>query len=430
MPHIPLNRVARRGAGLALAVAAAFAGGCGGLDKVRSKSYSAVRSIITSSYHDPEAETKMARGEQLFAAGQYQEAEESFADVADNTYNPVLLAEKARYMEAESLRMQGKLHEAIAHYHRQLQDFPTGPYREPACTHIYDIAYGWLESGTLADIEADLAGESPSFLTQVANSVPNPADKSRPTIDSEGEALKYLEVAHTHDLTGPTADKALFWCGYVHFYRGRYEDADYFFSQLVEMHKDSVLWEEALKMAVIAKNNSTGGSVYDSSKASEALQLVHHAEAAVPEFNSDAEKSAWLTRQKMAVRLQLAEKDFQMAQYYERTDHPASAYFYYELVTRRYPGTKLAEAAQGRMSALEVVRQEREAEGPTELIDQSRGLPVGLPPTSGIGRHAGGPVSRRQGEERGQGPECRPHPLSSPCPHFPCPLFFRHRAVP
>ena len=395
MPHVPLNRVARRGAGLALAVAAAFAGGCGGLDKVRSKSYSAVRSIITSSYHDADAEAKMARGEGLFAAGQYEDAQAAFADVADNTYNPVLLAEKARYMEGESLRMQGNLHEAIAHYHRQLQDFPTGPYREAACTNIYDIAYGWLETGTLAAIEADLKaqkeGTSVPVWDRVARTLPDPSDKSRPTVDGEGEALKYLEIAHTHDVTGPTADKALFWCGYVHFYRGRYEEADYFFSQLVEMHKDSKLWEEALKFAVIAKNNSTGGSVYDSSKASEALQLVHHAEAAVPEYSSQPEKAAWLTRQKMAVRLQLAEKDFQMAQYYERTDHPASAYFYYELVTRRYPGTKLAEAAQGRMTGLEVLRREREASGPTELIDQSRGLPVGLPPSSGLG---GMPIGR------------------------------------
>jgi tetratricopeptide (TPR) repeat protein len=334
--------------------------GCTSLEKLRGKSYSAVRSIITSSYHDPEADSKMMMAESLFEQGRYKEAQALFADIADNTYNPVLMAEKARYYEAECLRLQGKLHKAVAHYHRQLQDFPTGPYREKACTHIYNIAYGWLESGTLAEIEADLAGTKKSWWKKFPNLLPNPVDDSKPLVDVEGEALKYLEVAHTHDLTGPTADKALFWSGYIHFYRGRYEEADYFFSQLVEMHKQSPLWEEALKLAVIAKNQSTGGAVYDSQKASEALQLVHHAEAAVPAYVQDPEKTAWLNRQKVAVRMQLAQKDYEMARYYERTAHPASAYFYYELVTRRYPGTKFEALARQRMAALEQVRQDQE----------------------------------------------------------------------
>lgn len=377
MPEVRANRVVSARVGLILTVVTAFSGGCDGLKSFRNKSYSAVRSIITDSYHDPEAEAKMATAEQLFAEGRYQEAQAAFADIADNTYNPVLMAEKARYMESECLRLRGKLSEAVAHYHRQLQDFPTGPYRERACTQIYDIAYKWLEEGTLADIEAEMNGTKLPWYERLTKTLPNPTDGTRPTFDGEGEALKYLEITHTHDLTGPTADKALFWCGYVHFYRGRFEDADYFFSQLVEMHKESPLWEESLKLAVIAKNNSTGGSVYDSSKASEALQLVHHAEAAVPEFNKNIEKSAWLNRQKLAVRMQLAEKDFQMAQYYERTNHLPSAYFYYELVTRRYPGTKLAEEAQQRMLALDQVRAERslaeasgQAANPLESIRQ------------------------------------------------------------
>ena len=347
---------------LLLVSLAGLSSGCSSMERLRGKSYAAVRSIITSSYHDPEAETKMMMAESLFEQGRYKEAQATFADIADNTYNPVLMAEKARFLEAECLRLQGKLHKAVTHYHRQLQDFPTGPYREKACTQIYNIAYGWLERGTLADIEADLAGKKKAWWTKFPSLMPNPVDDSQPLVDVEGEALKYLEVAHTHDLTGPTADKALFWSGYIHFYRGRYEEADYFFSQLVEMHKQSPLWEEALKLAVIAKNNSTGGAVYDSQKASEALQLVHHAEASVPAYVQDQEKAAWLNRQKVAVRMQLAQKDYEMARYYERTAHPASAYFYYELVTRRYPGTKFEALARERMAALEQIRQQRERE--------------------------------------------------------------------
>ena len=347
--------------GVLVAAFGLFATGCQTFSKIQDKTYNSMRSLITSSYHDPDPEGKMAKAQALFEQQQYKQAQAIFGDVADNTYNPVLLAEQARYMEAECLRLEGKLFEAEAHYNRMLKDFPAGAYRERACGRMYDIAYGWLKESTLNQIERESSGVQVAWWEKMPG-LPNFLDNSKPMLDQEGEALKYLESVHTHDLTGPTADKSLFWCGYVHFYRGRYEEADHFFSQLVELHKDSPLWNEALKLAVIAKNNSTGGSVYDTTKASEALQLVHHAEATVPEYAKNPDKGAWLTRQKMAVRMQLAEKDFKTAQYYERTLHPASAYFYYELVTRRYPGTKYAEESLVRLEALKVVKAQVDAD--------------------------------------------------------------------
>ena len=68
---------------------------------------------------------------------------------------------------------------------------------------------------------------------------------------------------------------------------------------------------------------------------------------------ADEKKSAWLTRQKMAVRMQLAEKDFQTAEYYERTGRAPSAYFCYEVICRRYPGTKYSDLAKLRMEAID-----------------------------------------------------------------------------
>lgn len=370
----------------ALCAAVAASAGCQTMGQLKDSTYTAMRSMLTSSYHDPDAEAKMARAEELYGKGNYRAAQDIFADLADNTYNPVLLAEKARYMEAECLRQRRHFTDAVATYNRQLMDFPAGAYRERACARMYDIAYKeWLEKDVLAEIDAEQAGKLPPWWQRVR--LPDPFDPTRPLFDTEGEALRALENAHTHDMGGPNADKALFWCGYVHFYRGRFEDADHFFSQLVEMHKDSKLRPAALEMAIIAKNNSTGGAVYDSQKAAEALQLVHHAEAADPEhYVKDENKAQWLTRQKMAVRLQLAEKDFRTAEYYERTGHPASAYFYYELVCRRYPGTKYSDLAKARIGELEKVRQQMEREkanprppGTVDLIRQEWDRLVGKP---------------------------------------------------
>ena len=332
--------------------------GCQTFKSVKAKTYETARSIVTSSYDDPNVESKMAEGERLHEAGQFGAARKIFNELAGNTLNPELLSEKARFLEADCYRNERKLPDAADTYHKMLIDHSSGPYRERACQEIFKIADYWLDD-TRAEIQAAQEGENvfKRRMTRLFR-----VDRSKPNMDIEGRALQALEHVHTNDITGPLADKALFWSGYVNFYRGRYEEADQNFSMLIEMHKDSPLRPTATELAIISKNNSTGGAVYDGQKAAEALQMVHHAEASMPEFSSE-EKSGFLTRQKLAIRMQQAEKDYKTAEYYEQTRHPGSAYFYYEIVRRRYPGTKYSDLATARMDQIRS-RAEADAAAP------------------------------------------------------------------
>jgi hypothetical protein len=144
----------------------------------------------------------------------------------------------------------------------------------------------------------------------------------------------------------------------VNFVRGNFTEADHFFSTLVEMHKESPLRPQAMAYAIQAKNNATGGAEYDGRKCAEALQLVYVAEATLPELTQTPEMADKLTRAKFAIRYQQAEKDFRMADYYERTGHPGSAVFYYELVRRRYAGTRYSELAGDRKEHLIALMKE------------------------------------------------------------------------
>jgi TolA-binding protein len=45
--------------------------------------------------------------------------------------------------------------------------------------------------------------------------------------------------------------------------------------------------------------------------------------------------------------------EFKMAEFYHQTGHPGSAAFYYELVSRRYPGTSIAQKAKERLEQLQ-----------------------------------------------------------------------------
>jgi len=348
------------------AIAIAFAGGCTapGADKSKSwskKVKSAMQSQLSDSYHDDESDAKLARAEAMFTKGEFEPAQQIFAELAVNTYNPAAMIERSRFMEGECLRSRGRLPTAVDAYNRLLQDFPAGVYSERAAGHMYAIAEGWMKD-VIADIESKEKGGR-SWAQRFK--LPNPSDKSKPLVDGEGELTKTLENVVNGCPTAPFADKAMFWCGYLHFIRGRFEDSDHFFSQLVEIHKDSPLRQEALKYAVMAKNNSTGGAVYDGQKSAEALQLVHHMEATDPKYIQDTDKAGWLTRQKMAIRIQQAQKDFEQAEYYKRTNHLGPAFFYYEMVMRRYPGTKYSDKAKERIVELEQVKKTRETEKAT-----------------------------------------------------------------
>jgi outer membrane protein assembly factor BamD (BamD/ComL family) len=172
------------------------------------------------------------------------------------------------------------------------------------------------------------------------------------------------------------ADKALFLEGSVKFYRGDFKDADHCYSQLVEMHRNSPLAPQALELAIVSKQLATGGPDYDGRKLVEARKLIDVALRNYPDLIRD--KSAFLNRQLASISFQQAAKDFNTAEFYRRTGHPCSAYFCYEIVRRRYPGTKYYDMATQRMTEL---REKVEKEKGKELAAAGQGVaPAGTMP--------------------------------------------------
>lgn len=353
----------RRAVSLAVLLLASAGVGCNGTGSKSKKSftdraYDTVRSFVTTSYHDPEAEAKLTQADELFAAANYADAQATYGELAENTYNSASVVEKARFMEGECLRMRNRLPQAVSAYNRLLKDFNVGTYTEQSARRMADIAKRWLEEA-MADIEKSESGGSWVRLPKL----PNAFDTTRPFIDGEGELVKTLENIATNAPFSSVADWSLFWAGYLHYARRRFDEADHMFSQLAEFHKDSPYRAEALKYAILSKNNSTGGAPYDGTKAAEALQLANHVEATDPEYRNDATKSGFLLKQKMAIRYQQAERDFEMGEYYMRTKRPGSAFFYYDLVTRRYAGSEFAKKSEARLREIEGIRKQRAADG-------------------------------------------------------------------
>ncbi len=299
-----------------------------------------------------EMDPRLLDAEEFYRLEAYQRAADIFHAVAEDTKNPPLIAEKARFMEGEAKKQIGDLVDAMSTYNRLLQDFSFGVYREQAVARMYGIALYWLEdTWTQLDMEKEKeAGKRwyvPSNFLHFEN--------AKPTFDEESHAVHMLEQVYYNDPTGPYADKALFIVGYVNFCRGHWREADQFLTELVRMEdrhgKRTKLRDQAWEMVIIAKQNCTGGPEYDGRKNAEAIKVIQQAQATSPKFASD--HGDWVASQLGRIRLQQAEKDYSLAEYYRKTGHPASAWFYYELVRRRYIDTPQHEMAVARMKELQ-----------------------------------------------------------------------------
>lgn len=309
----------------------------------------------------------MAEAEAAFQEQNYKKAGKLFGKVADDTANPPLVAEKARFHEAECHRLLKNYPDAMATYNKLLTDFQFGVYREQAVGRVFSIADYWLED---TRAQMDKEKEKAEGKRWFVGSNFMHFDKTKPTFDEEGHALKALENVYFNDPTGPYAELALYWAGYVHFCRFNFKEADQLLTQMLEvaernppkteeMRKQR---ERAFELAILAKNNATGGPHYDGRKAAEALQLIQRMKMTEPEFANS--RGEFLDKQMKMIRYQQAEKDYEIAEFYRRTGKAPAAWFYYELVRRRYHGTEFYDKAVARMKEIhgDLLAQESKSE--------------------------------------------------------------------
>jgi outer membrane protein assembly factor BamD (BamD/ComL family) len=282
---------------------------------------------------------------ELFRQERYSEAERIYDHIASRKRYAPELVQEAMYYRAECLRLQGQYPKAVDVYSSLLEKFNHlhTPYREQAVRHIYDIANYWLDD-TRAEMKAAEAGKGDIAWANFVH-----FQRSKPLLDEEGRAVQALERVNMYDPTGPLAAHALFLCGAVNLYRENYEEADHYFTRIYKQHNKSDLTAKAVELAIFAKQMSTGGPDYDGRRVAEARELV---QAAFTYDELARHKKDFLMRQLVGINLQQAAKDYSQAEFYRRTGHEPSAYFYYEMVRRRYPGTRYAKQATQRMNEI------------------------------------------------------------------------------
>jgi outer membrane protein assembly factor BamD (BamD/ComL family) len=314
-----------------------------------------------------QARVELDKARSLFDRKEYAQAKKEYYTLSMKKKMPPTMAEEALFYEAECERLRKRFPEASEIYLQLLNNYPRNRFQKQTLQNLFDIANYWLdETREVVKEQKEHRDGKRKVVWPVALVH---FDDSKPFLDMQGHAMAILEKVYLTDIDGPLGEKSLSLLGDVNLFQGNYEEADHFYGQILKYHPNGPFATKAMEMSIVCKQMSARGSEYDGRTTADARQLVHRAKTAFPELAND--KNEFLQKQLQSITLQQAQKDMGIAEFYERTKHPGSAYFYYELVRRRYPGTEQAKIATQRMAYLKE-RAEREQNG------ESTGL-FGLP---------------------------------------------------
>jgi TolA-binding protein len=306
---------------------------------------------------DSALEADLEAAKRLYQNKEYRKAEAAYHKIANNKKAPINVADEALYFEADCQRAQNNLRDAEGTFRKYVKEFRVnGQYVEQANRRLFEIANYWLDD-TRQQMQAyEEQREGKRWFVLPASYVH--FSKDRPLFDMEGHALQLLDDVSMNDIRGSIrpvdggpslGERAMFFVATVKFFREDYHEADYYYSQLYENHPNSPLAPKAIKQSIICKQVMNGGTAYDTRVIEESRKLIDRYQGAYPDWTKDRD---WLSRQLGSIHLQQADRDYKIGEFYRRTGHPGSAYFYYELVRRRYPNTEYAKQAEDRMRDL------------------------------------------------------------------------------
>jgi outer membrane protein assembly factor BamD (BamD/ComL family) len=273
--------------------------------------------------------------EKMFAAKQYDKAAKKFGSAADRWPNSIL-EEDAMFLEAESYFFADKYSAANDMYGELLKKYPNTRHLDATTARQFAIARYWQEK--------DMAYHRWTL-------VPNMTDKTQPLFDTAGHASNAFDSVRINDPRGPLADSAAMAAGTMAFKRHRYNDADYYYNIVRTDYPKSKYQLEAHLLGVQCKLLNYQGPGYNSKPLEEANQLIDQTLAQFP--NELKDERDRLVKAKAEVRAQMATRDIQLAQYWDKGDHYGAARIYYAQVLKDYPQTPFADQAKTRLAALE-----------------------------------------------------------------------------
>ncbi len=245
------------------------------------------------------------------------------------------LQEDALFMVAETYFLEDKYPKAFTGYEELLNKYKRSRHLDTAVKRQFAIGQYWERRHQ----------KDPEFFLR-----PNLTDEKRPLNDTLGRARRAFTKVRLNHPTGPLADDSLMATANSFFARGKYDDADYYYDLLRREYPQSDHQYEAHLLGIQAKIRRYQGPDYDGMPLTEAKELIEQTARQFSRMPPDDRQR--LDQMYAQVTTGLAQRDYEMARFYERKGYFKAAKFYYQRVVEDYARTPLAEEANQRLAEI------------------------------------------------------------------------------
>ncbi len=214
-------------------------------------------------------------------------------------------------------------------FEQLLKKYPNSRYLDAVGARRFLIAQYWLNLNT----------EEPTYPFGV-----NLTDKGRPWSDTFGHAIRVYDRMRIDDPTGKLADDATIAAANAFFLKGDFGKADQYYTDLRTHFPSSEHQFMAHYLGVQAKLRGYRGPQYTGDALEQADKLVLQIRRQFPKEAREHQQE--LDRAYREIRYLLAEREWTMAQYYERQHEFGAARFYYDVILNKFSDTPFADKAR------------------------------------------------------------------------------------
>jgi outer membrane protein assembly factor BamD (BamD/ComL family) len=304
-----------------------------------------VRKLSGNGPNPQEAKELYAQAQQAYAAATQSKLQDPNADSRSQFAAAAEIFESAAKkwpeseLEQDALHMAGESYffadhywDAETSYEMLLKKYQNSKHIDAIQPRRFAIAQYWLE----------LYRKDPKAFYEL-----NLLDESSPTRDGFGHAMRVFDRIRLDDPTGKLADDATLALGNAHFAAGKFMKADEYYADLRKTFPSSEHQFQAHFLGLKAKLEAYQGPDYSADAINGAEKLVDQIRKQFP-VEAQRERE-YLDREAARIRYLKSERDWLMAQRFDRRAEYGAAKHYYVGLVSDYPDTPFGERAKLRL---------------------------------------------------------------------------------
>ena len=309
-------------------------------EKFGKKFRLACLTLVHQEPNEPIAVAAFEEGVELFDQGQFEAAAKKLGYAAFR-WPDSALQEDALFLRGEAYFFANRYSKAQRAYEKLLKKYDSTRYMDRVSPRLFAIAQYW---------------EKLDQINHYGPITPNFTDKTRPFVGTFGNAIKAYRTIALHDPNGLWAEHAVMAAGNANYIRGEYFDAADFYDDLIKNYPQSKHLLPACELNLSAKLLMYQGPEYDGKALEDAEDLTNRLLSQFGPQLADRRQALLETQSKITEAK--AERDLEVAAFYEAKRCYGAARYYYMLVMQDYPQTQSAIEAKKNYARIEGFRAE------------------------------------------------------------------------